>query len=62
MESEMKELDDLKSALRVDAVNLLEKRRARLAARKFVLFPWLRIKMLMRKFDKVNRYVGRGAL
>jgi hypothetical protein len=58
----MKELDDVQDKLRHDACKLLEKRIERLRARKFVLFPWLRIKWLMRKYAKVNQLVGRGTL
>lgn len=45
---------ELRDLLLADAIGILEKRRARLASRKFVLFPWLRIKWLMRKYSKIE--------
>lgn len=56
----MKEFDDLKNEIRVDSVRLIKKRWNRLKRRRFVLFPWLRRKWLMRKLYKINQYVGRG--
>jgi len=42
----------VREALVEMAMELLQKRIEKLKARKFVLFPWLRIKWLMRKWKK----------
>ena len=49
MEKQITELSQLEAALKLDAVELLTKRHERLKGRYLVLFPWLRIKWLLRK-------------
>lgn len=44
--------------LRAYAVALITKRLERLKSRKWVLFPWLRIKWLMRKLHKTDHLLG----
>lgn len=51
-------LTDCKRLLESYAADVIYKRIERLKARKFVLFPWLRIKWLMRKYRKAKQLLA----